>query len=432
MPLKVNIFIIFLILLLSGFGFKSYAQTKGSDTLVVISDTTDLDALFKKAREFSYNDNYSQARRICLKILEKKPSYYDVRTFLGRTYTWQKNYDMARTELSRVLIERENDQDALGALFDVEYWSENYEIANDYLKIALGYYPNSEELLLKKAKLQMKLEDKSGAALTLRRILDLNPGSKEALQLMNSLEGRRLNNNFLSSYTVDEFRKGKDPQILISTQLGRNFTFGSLTMRINAADKFKQRGLQYEMETYTNFTRKIYANLSTGFAFDAKIFPKEKFGAELYFKLPASFEFSAGIRYQKFAKATSFYTSSLGNYYKNYWFSVRTFISPKTDSTSENKSLKNSSITLIATIRNYFGDGNNYLGIKAGRGQSPDERKALNVANQTTSYSGGIELQKSAFGRWVIKGEITYSKEDIRPTDFTQRLTTSLTVKTVF
>ena len=109
----------FFILFLSGFSLKSSAQTKASDTLVVVTDTTDIDALFKKAREFSYNDNYAQARRICIKILEKKPDYYEVRTFLGRTYAWQKEYDKARTELSRVLIERENDIDALNALFDV-------------------------------------------------------------------------------------------------------------------------------------------------------------------------------------------------------------------------------------------------------------------------------------------------------------------------
>ena len=126
-----------------------------SDTTVTINDTTNIEALFKKAREFSYDNNHSQARRICLKILERKPNYFEVRTFLGRTYAWEKQYDNARTELSRVLIERENDYEALNALFDVEFWTESYSLAGDYLKVALGYYPTSEELLLKKAKLQI-------------------------------------------------------------------------------------------------------------------------------------------------------------------------------------------------------------------------------------------------------------------------------------
>src|SRR4051812_37179756 len=81
----------------------SFAQ-KGNDTTVVITDTTNIDALFKKARDLSYSNNNAQARRICQKILEKNPSYYEVRTFIGRTYAWDQLYDNARTELSRVLI----------------------------------------------------------------------------------------------------------------------------------------------------------------------------------------------------------------------------------------------------------------------------------------------------------------------------------------
>ena len=439
---RVNYFLIFLIFTLSGLSLRSSAQTKASDTLVIVTDTTDLDALFKKARELSFNDNYSQARRICQKILEKKPNYYDVRTFLARTYTWQKNYDMARTELSRVLIERENDQEALSALFDVEFWSENYEVANDYLKIALSYYPNSEELLLKKAKLQMKLEDKGNAALTLRRILDFNPGNKEALQVMKSLEGTRLNNNFQTCFSVDEFSFGKKPQEFLSAQVGRNFTFGSLTMRINTANKFGKRGFQYEVESYAHFTKNIYANLFVGYAYDA-IFPKEKYGAELYFKLPAGFEYSAGIRYQTFTESSSFYTTSLGNYYKDYWFNFRAYINPKTDSTFQSTSLKNTSLTMIVAARKYFGDGDNYLGIKLSRGKSPDESARLEQGIQTRSYSAGIEAQKSAFGRWVIKVDASYSREPLRTsglsgdasdafTIYTRRVSTGITLKTVF
>ena len=151
MQTKIIYFYYFFFLILLTLGFSTHAQTKGSDTTIVITDTTNIDALFKKARELSYQENYSQSRRICQKILEKNPSYYDVRTFIGRTYAWQKMYDAARTELSRVLIEKENDYEALSALYDVEFWSENFEVAKDYLKIALGYYPLSEDLLLKKS-----------------------------------------------------------------------------------------------------------------------------------------------------------------------------------------------------------------------------------------------------------------------------------------
>ena len=411
-----------------------------SDTTVTINDTTNIEALFKKAREFSYDNNHSQARRICLKILERKPNYFEVRTFLGRTYAWEKQYDNARTELSRVLIERENDYEALNALFDVEFWTESYSLAGDYLKVALGFYPTSEELLLKKAKLQIKLEDKGEAALTLRRILDLNPGQKEAIRMMNSLEGRKLSNNFQASLLVDLF-DNKNAQHLGSVEVGHNFTFGSLTFRTNYADRFNKKGLQFELESYAHFTSTTYINLLAGYS-DKSIlakqnaltglFPNTKATAEIYQKLPKGFEVSLGVRYQKFTTCTTFYSASLSNYYKDYWFSVRTFITPKTDSIVKEASLNKSSITVIGNIRIYFGDSDNYLGFKAGSGRSPDENQTLDVATFYQTFQGGIELQKRAFGRWIMKCDLSYGKEVPIRTGDIQRISTTITLKTVF
>jgi len=413
------------------FSDNVFGQSR-SDTVIVISDTTNLDALFKKARELAYDNNYPQARRICTKILEKKPTYYDVRTFLGRIYAWEKQYDNARTELSRVLIEKENDYEALSALFDVEFWTESYSVANDYLKIALGYYPTSEELLLKKAKLQIKLEEKGDAALTLRRILDISPGNKEAIRVMNTLEGRKLNNNFQCGYLVDLFDE-RDPQQIFTAQLGRNFSFGSLIFRGNWADKFNQRGMQYEIETYTHFSRSNYINLLAGYS-SLSIFPEQRYLAEFYQKLPKGYEISFGLRFQKYTNFSTGFTGSISNYYKDFYFSIRTFITPQTDSIITSTQLNKISNTFIATIRMYFGDSDTYLGIRAGQGRSPDESRTLDVAAFLPSYQAGIELQQRAFGRWLLKTELTYGKQytDLEKSLFIQRITTNITLKTVF
>jgi YaiO family outer membrane protein len=421
--------------------FAQAAKGQGrADTTIIVTDTTNIEALFKKARELSYDNKYSQARRICQKILEKKPNYYEVRTFLGRTYAWEKQYDNARTELSRVLIERENDYEALNALFDVEFWTESYSLAGDYLKIALGFYPTSEELLIKKAKLQIKLEEKGEAALTLRRILDLNPGQKEAIRLMNTLEGRKLSNNFQTGFLVDLF-DSKNPQHLYSVEVGHNFNFGSLTFRNNYADRFNKKGLQFELESYAHFTSKNYVNLLVGYS-DKKIlasknqtsgiFPDYKFTGEIYQKLPKGFEVSFGIRYQKFSKSSTFYSASLSNYYKDYWFSIRTFITPKTDSIVRDARLDKTSVTVIGNIRVYFGDSDNYLGFKAGSGRSPDETETLDVATFYQTFQGGVELQKRAFGRWLMKCDVSYGKETPVRARNIQRISTTITLKTVF
>ncbi len=81
-------------------------------------------------------------------------------------------------------------------LIDVEYWTNNLDVAMDYLKLALGYYPTSEVLMIKKAKIFLRQGEKEAAALSLRRVLDLNPGNKEAIVLLNSMSDSRLSNRF--------------------------------------------------------------------------------------------------------------------------------------------------------------------------------------------------------------------------------------------
>jgi tetratricopeptide (TPR) repeat protein len=236
--------ILLLSLLLSGALPKASAQTRMRDTAIVITDRTDLDALFRQARTMGGSDNNDQARRICQKILERKPDYTEVRVYLGRTFAWEKDYDNARTELGRVLIEKENDLDALSALIDVETWSGNYDVAMDYLKLALNLHPTNEDLLIKRAKIQIRQENKESAAITLRRVLDLNPGNRTALNMMVSLESERLNNSFQVQYDSDFFDKELKPQQALSGQLGRSFRFGSITMRGKAANRFGYQGIQ--------------------------------------------------------------------------------------------------------------------------------------------------------------------------------------------
>lgn len=421
-------------LLLSGRN-AAWAQSKSSDTTVVVTDTTDIDALFKRAREISYTGNNSQSRRICQKILDKKPDYYDVRIFMGRTYAWDHRYEEARTELSRVLIEKEDNQEALSALIDVEIWTENLKVAEDYLKLALGFYPTSDELMLKKARLQIRQDEKESASITLGRILDLNPGNKEALKLLNSISGNRLTNKAILTFYTDFFDKKQTPQKIAAAEIGHSFPFGSVAYRASYADRFGKAGLQSELDGYLHFVKSNYVYLNIGFS-DATIFPEFRTAAEMYQKIPAGFELSGGFRYLQFSiPGTMIYTASLGNYFRDYWFAVRAYITPK-NTIESNDFLKKSSQTYILNIRKYLGDADNYLGIRAGRGQSPDERTITDSSvTRLKTMMGAVEYQRLAFGRWVVKGDLAYSNEELSstpPKRIQQRISLGIQLKTVF
>jgi YaiO family outer membrane protein len=414
------------------FHFPLLAQSvQKADTVIIVTDTTDFDRLFKRAREIGEQKNYNFARKICYKILEKKPNYYDVRTYIGRTYSWEDKYDNARTEFSRVLIEKENDLEALSALIDVEYWTNNLEVANNYLKIAMGYYPTSEALMIKKAKILLRQGEKESAALSLRKVLDLNPGNKEAISLLNSMSDSRLSNRFSVSYSTDFFDT-RAPHKLAYAEIGRSFAFGSIIYRASYAEKFEFKGLQAEADGYLRFVKSNYLYVNLGFS-DSRIFPDLRAGVEIYQKLPAGFELSGGYRYLRFTSpGTSIYTFSLGNYFRNYWFAFRTYLTPKVTLGTE-QFLQKTSQSYILNIRNYFDDADNYFGIRLGRGQSPDDRR-LTESNtpRLKSMQGGLEYQRRTFGRWVMKGEITVADEEIREGEYMKRLSIGVQMKTVF
>jgi YaiO family outer membrane protein len=92
------------------------------------------------------------------------------------------------------------------------------------------------------------------------------------------------------------------------------------------------------------------------------------------------------------------------------------------------------SATVLVNIRTYFGDSDNFLGIRGGFGSSPDEDKLRYSTDVVLFYPTSqlsVELQRRAFGRWVMKCEFTYAREN-PGRGYYQRYATQLTLKTVF
>jgi YaiO family outer membrane protein len=77
------------------------------------------------------------------------------------------------------------------------------------------------------------------------------------------------------------------------------------------------------------------------------------------------------------------YTASVGRYHKNWYGSLRTYITPGDPRPS---------VSVQAQVRRYFGDGERYLSFRYGRGASPFEIRNLNEIGvlDSSSYTGEI------------------------------------------
>ena len=88
-------------------------------------------------------------------------------------------------------------------------------------------------------------------------------------------------------------------------------------------------------------------------------------------------EAEAGFRMLKFTDETWIYTASLGKYYKNYWFNLRTYLTPSNESFSQSFSLN---------VRYYTGGADDYLSLSVGTGLSPDDPTNNILYNNGDTY----------------------------------------------
>jgi YaiO family outer membrane protein len=388
------------------------ASALSAKTLVP-RDTTSLDALFAKAREFAYNSRKAESREICQQILIRDSTYRDAAVLIGRTYAWDKKYDSARFVLTKVIYQKVGYYDAVDALIDVEFWSDNYTEAIKYADIGLTYHPDDANFLYKKARVLNSSGNSQKALDLLNLILAKSPSNKDALDLQLSIQRSMMVTKLTINYWTDIF-KYDDPWNFASAAIGRKMPkFGTVTLRYNYARRFGNDGHQIELDAYPVIAKGIYMYFSTAFS-NKKNFPYSRLSMEPYFKLPSGFEMSLGFRYLNFdnnsivtldSNKVLIYTGTIGKYSGNYWFSVRPYLIRGEEKWSKSVNL---------TVRRYLSDADSYLSLVVGTGISPDEREfAIDPGYYLKSSKISLEYQQKIAYRLILDGRTGFAKEEI-------------------
>ncbi len=332
------------------------------------------DDLFKSARHAAFEEkDYEKAKEYARQALQISPTYADVEIFLGRIYTWNKQYDSARFHFEKVLNNLPISEDASVAYADLEYWNDHYPKALIICNNALEVYPASEPLLLRKAKILNAAKNYSEASKVVTTLLKVNNRNTAGLSLASRLKDATAINKISLSYENSSFDKQFDKAWnLAALAYTRQTKLGSVTTRLNYANRFGKNGMQVELDAYPRISKTFYSYVSVGYSDNVGIFPKYRAGASLYANMPKSFEAEVGIRYLYFESATNIYTLYVGKYYKNFLFGARTYLTP---------SAYNVSQSYILSTRYYFKSADDYIGVTVGSGISPDE------TNQNIQFS---------------------------------------------
>jgi YaiO family outer membrane protein len=345
-----------------------------------------VDDLFKLARQTAFDSKRTEAREMLQEVLRRAPSYFEVRVFLARTYAWDGQYDQARKELATVLNAQPTDAETLGVQLDVEIWNEKYSDALAIVDKALVAHPSSEDFLYKKAVILKNLQQPREAANQLTRLLELDPSHTKGIALMSELKNQLMKHYVGVTSGFDGFSKIYSTAFNSSINFGTTHKWGSSIVRLNYSDRFSQKGVQPEIEAYPRIANGVYAYVNYGYS-NSVLFPQHRVGGELYSKLPRSFEASLGARYLYFNSSTSvvLYTGSVGYYFKNYWISLRPYLSG--DATGL-------SFSSTATARMYFANSDNYVGLNLGYGFSPDDRRIQSSNGLSTDVISILKSQR--------------------------------------
>jgi YaiO family outer membrane protein len=369
-----------------------------------------VDELFSIAREKAFNKQHEDARMILRLILQRSPSYHDVRVLLGRTYAWDEKYDSARIELQQVLAEDPSSQEAFNALTDVFLWSGQYSDALATAELALKTYPSNEDFLIKKARALKNLGRDHEALNVLNTLEDVHPSAPGIAAIRQEIVTTTMANSIGVTYAIDAFTESTPLQYTY-VQYSRRTPYGSAFVRLNYSYRFETRGTQLEFDFYPRIADGKYVYVNYGFS-NSSLFPNHRLGGEFYCSLPASFEGSLGFRYLYFGPGSdvTIYTGTIGYYYRSYWFSLRPYLTPGSTSTSKSGSL---------TIRYFFGELEDYASFRMGAGFTPDERSIQSGVQSDrkevfylNSQTIGIGIQKAIGISYLLSVSFDFTNEE--------------------
>jgi len=338
------------------------------------------DELYTEARKQAFdNKNYKEAITLAQKALEQTPDYPDLNIFIGRLYTWDGQTENARNTFDSVVKKYPNNQDAYLAYGSLEYWSKNYDKALKLTDKGLAISPKSEELLLLRARILSDSRKYPEANNSLKTLLEINPKNNNARTLSQKISMMSSKNAVGINYDYYHFDKRFDDDWHIAgIDYTRQGSFGTVTGRVNYANKFAMDALQFEIESYPRISNTFYAFVNLGVSDDQGIFPEYKTGFSLFANLPKGFEAEGGFRMLSFsAEQTWTYTASVGKYYKNLWFNFRAYVTPNSDSVGQSYQL---------TTRYYLGGPDDYLSLRLGTGVNPDGQNNILLNGEVFNY----------------------------------------------
>ncbi|WP_298115629.1 YaiO family outer membrane beta-barrel protein [Flavobacterium sp.] len=234
----------------------------------------------------------------------------------------------------------------------------------------------------------------------------------------------KLNNSIRLNYTVDVF-KNDSPRHLTDLSYGLKTKKCSYILHYQKANRFNKNDDALEIESYPKLIKKLYAYVGGGFSLHKTLLPNYRFGSELFYNYSKGLESSLGMRYLEFNNSNVLiYTASFGKYYRNDFYTIRTYVTPKT---------KGTSMTVQTMARRYFRDKYHFASLVAAYGRGFTET-GLEDYNTLTSLRFGAEFQHVLTENFYVSAQADWRRDELAYSigDFENRMVLSTGLKLIF
>jgi len=353
--------------------------------------------LFREAYELAYDGKHEAAKELL-----KDQKNLEAQFLTARMYSWNGQYDNARREFNKITSQEKSNTAYWIAAIKNELYAKSYAIALGLANKAMESIKGDNEInRLRKMALEGIANTSYGAKgwhntdggvqkkgnrkeKSLKKTVE-SSGAAEKKKAVAEKEEQKHRVGIRNAFTI--FNERFDPVVFSSLSYAYQTKIGKLIPKINYNNRSGVHGLQYDIDFYPKFLKRFYAYLNYGYS-NAPIFPRQKFGGDIYLNLPNAIEISAGGRYISTASRNiKAITNSLGYYKGNYYFSLRSFVSPR------DNSLWSVSGNLL--VRKYFRDGENFFGVSGGLGFTPELQQLFSgetLLSETLLFVGSQRL----------------------------------------
>jgi len=342
------------------------------------------DSSYEKAYQLAYDGKTGLAYEILDDLVKENPTNLKAKSLYASANSWYGNYKKARNEFNKILSKDKNNRNTWIASVKNELYAKKYAVALGLANKGLIYIKEDQELeRLKKLAIDgvnsIEYEEKGWHNVesevsigSKKKASKVKNKAKDSVAIAETVSESPLNiekekNRIAINNSFTVFNERYDPITFSGISYMKKLKIGSIIPKINYSNRAGKNGIQYAVDFYPKITKGLYAYLNYGYS-NSEIYPTHKMGGDLYLNLKKGYEFSAGGRFIKFpTRDLKVVTNSLGYYKGNYYFSLRSYITPLPD--------RLTTVSANLLVRKYLKDAENFFGVSGGFGFSPELRQ---------------------------------------------------------